>query len=300
MENFEGKIIEITKLNYYIKTSGSIIKAVLKGSLFKDIKKIYVGDNVIFKKDSSLFVITKVLPRKNENIRPPVSNIDQMLVVISIKNPIPDMLSLDKQIILCMQKNIIPIICINKIDLIDKDSKKVFENIRKTYEDIGIKVIGISTKTRENIEKLSEILYGKTTALSGNSGVGKSSITKILLKEKDEIDVGELTNNFKGKHTTKHVKIYSIDDIGSDTYILDTPGFSSFEINNISYKQLKEYYPEFNSINCTYLDCNHVNEEEKLCKVKQKLTNNLIDRTRYDRYVYLFNKLKEIDDRKYK
>lgn len=140
-------------------------------------------------------------------------------------------------------------------------------------------------------------MRGKISAFSGNSGVGKSSISKVIIG-KDNIVVGEIGDKTKkGKHTTKHVRLYNID---KDTYILDTPGFSSFELYDMSYKDLKKYYTEFLEYPCEYDDCNHVNEKEDVCSIKKNVELGNIDKPRYERYVYIYEKLKEKEDRKYK
>jgi ribosome biogenesis GTPase len=146
---------------------------------------------------------------------------------------------------------------------------------------------------------LKEVLKEKNSAFSGNSGVGKSSLTKTIIPnidEKIEVNtIGEKSN--RGRHTTKYVKLYSLD---KDTYLLDTPGFSSFELFDISYKDLKKYYSEFNKFRCDYEDCNHIKEDKSVCEIKRKVEEGVIDSLRYERYVYIFNKLKEQEDRKYK
>ena len=148
------------------------------------------------------------------------------------------------------------------------------------------------------IEVLTKELKNKISAFSGNSGVGKSSIINNIFKDEYKTastsETSKKTN--KGRHTTKYVKIYEKDNM----YILDTPGFSSFELYDIEYKSLKELYPEFKEYDCDYLDCNHVNEDISVCSIKKAVENKKIDKSRYNRYVELFKKLKEIDDKKYK
>ena len=267
----------------------------IKGNIKKK-SSVLVGDFVEFIKSYDKYLITNIIKRKNEIIRPPVSNIDTMVIVISVCNPEPDYILLDKELVLCFSKNIEPIICINKIDL-NNENKEVEEYINKTYSKLGIKVISTSVKENIGIDKLKKIINGKTSAFSGNSGVGKSSITKNIIKL-DEIAIGDLGDKTKkGKHTTKHVKLYNID---KETYILDTPGFSSYELYDISYKKLKDFYPEFNEYRCDYDDCTHVKEDENVCNIKKNRNSGNIDKGRYERYVYIYQKLKEKEDRKYK
>lgn len=295
----EENIYKVTKIlmdTYLLENKKEKISALASGNTKKR-GSIIVGDRVIVKKSYDKYVIDKVIDRKNYFIRPPVANIDQMVIVLAIKDPLPDYILLDKEIILCLSKNITPIICINKVDLIDKDNSDI-AYIKKVYENIGLKVVYTSTNDKKSIDELKELLHGKVSAFSGNSGVGKSSITKMIIGDKKDIEIGSLgqkTN--KGKHTTKHVELYTICD---DTYILDTPGFSSYELYDVEHKKLKNYYTEFNKCHCDFEDCAHVIESSKVCDVKRKVEEGTIDKDRYDRYVYIYTKLKEQYDRRYK
>ena len=293
MEN-KARIVNILLDKYVLETkNGECIEAIIRKNAKKG-KSILVGDNVVYEKIDKDFVISKILDRKNELIRPPVANIDNLVIVVSIANPSPDYILLDKEIALCKAKNITPIICVNKIDL---DDNGEIEYIKNVYSKLGIKVIYTSAMEGVGIDELKDILKGKVSAFSGNSGVGKSSISKTIIGEENIIvgDISEKSN--KGKHTTKHVKLYKIEE---DTYILDTPGFSSFELYDIPYKELKKYYTDFLEYHCDYDDCNHVNEKADVCAIKTNVELENIDKARYERYVYIFEKLKEKEDRKYK
>lgn len=294
-ENFY-KVTKILMGTYFLENSKEKIVGVASGNTKKR-GNIIVGDRVKVKKAYDKYVIDKVTDRKNYFIRPPVANIDQMIIVISIKDPSPDYMLLDKEIILCLSKNIIPIICINKVDLINSDDKEI-EYIKNVYENIGLRVVYTSINDKESINLLKENLKGKESAFSGNSGVGKSSITKMIMGDREDIQIGEIgkkTN--RGKHTTKHVELYTIND---DTYILDTPGFSSYELYDVEHKELKNYYIEFEKCHCDFEDCSHVIEDSKVCDVKRKVEEGIIDKDRYERYVYIYTKLKEQYDRRYK
>ena len=260
---------------------------------------ILVGDLVEVKKSYDRYMIEEILDRKNYLIRPPVANIDNLVIVLSLANPKPDFFLLDKQIVLCMSKNITPIIVINKVDLnLTDKTRKDISYLRNVYMKLGIKLVEVSSKDGTGINKLKEALKNKISAFSGNSGVGKSSIINAIFKDKIDkaivSDVAIRTN--RGKHTTKHVRIYK----NGEMYILDTPGFSSYELYDIDYKNLKDFYPDFKEFECEYLDCNHINEKEDVCKVKEALKKDLIDKDRYERYTQLFNKLKEQYDKKYR
>lgn len=296
MEENIYKVTRILMSTYLVENGKEKIQAIPSGNTKKR-GNIIVGDRVIVKKSYDKYVIDKVMDRKNYFIRPPVANIDQMIIVLAIKDPAPDYMLLDKEIILCLSKNIIPIICINKVDLVGNNDKEI-EYIKNVYENIGLKVVYTSINDKNSIDELKELLKGKVSAFSGNSGVGKSSITKMILGDKKDIEIGEIgqkTN--RGKHTTKHVELYTICD---DTYILDTPGFSSYELYDVEYRELKNYYSEFEKCHCDFEDCAHVIEDSKVCDVKRKVEEGIIDKDRYERYVYIYNKLKEQYDRRYK
>ena len=271
-------------------------ECVIKGNI-KSKSNIIVGDVVVFEKQYDKYVILSVNERKNFFIRPPVANIDILVICMSLSTPSPDYLLLDKELIFCYNKNIKPVICLNKIDRIKNDNslKKEIDYINKVYGSLGIDIVYTSAKEETGIEELKEILKGKMSAFSGNSGVGKSSLSSILVGDKN-IEVGEISDkNKKGKNTTKAVNLYEIE---KDTYVLDTPGFSSYELFDIEYKKLKKYYFDFLKYRCKYEDCNHVYEDE--CEIKKQVEEGRIDKDRYERYKYLYLELLEKDKRKYK
>ena len=188
---------------------------------------------------------------------------------------------------------------LNKVDLnVTEDTKRDLKYIKKVYGNLGVEIIEVSAKENTGIDRLTKELKNKISAFSGNSGVGKSSIINSIFKDKYKMASTSETSKKtkKGRHTTKYVKIYEKDDM----YILDTPGFSSFELYDIEYKNLKNLYPDFKEYDCDYLDCNHVNEDISVCSIKKAVEKGKIDKGRYNRYVELFKKLKEIDDKKYK
>lgn len=290
------KVTKILMNAYILESKYNRITAVASGNIKKK-GNIMVGDLVKAKESYDKYVIDEVIDRKNYFIRPPVANIDQMIIVISIKNPVPDYMLLDKEIILCLSKNIAPIICVNKIDLLEENDIEL-EYIKKVYGSLGLKIVYTSINDLSSIDSLKELLSGKVSAFSGNSGVGKSSITKMIIGEEKTIEVGDIGKKTgRGKHTTKYVELYTI---SKDTYILDTPGFSSYELYGITHKELKNYYNEFNKCKCDFEDCAHVVENSSVCDVKSKVENGIIDKDRYERYVYIYTKLKEQYDRRYK
>lgn len=257
-----------------------------RGNLKKGESFLYVGDFVEI--DFEKKVITKLLERKNILIRPYVSNIDEIYIVIS-KFPEPDLLLIDKQIIIANKENIKVKIIINKMDLDGSDI--LFEKIKNQYENI-CSIIGVSTNTNFGIENLKNISKNKLIALSGQSGVGKSSIIKALSNK--EVQIGDISKkNKKGRNTTRIIEIFEIDSIK----IIDTCGFSSFEIENIKKRELFKYYKDFNSSSkfCYFNNCTHINETD--CNVKKDLKNGKINKDRYLRYLQIYN---SINDKEYK
>lgn len=292
-----ARVKEIVLNEYVLENieDNSEFKASLRGNI-KRKNGILVGDLVEVEVSYDRYMIKKILPRKNSLIRPPVANIDNLVIVVSLSTPSPDLFLLDKQIVLAKFKDILPIIVINKIDLNISDiTNKDLSCIKNVYGNLGFQIIEVSAKNNIGIDVLKEKLHNKISAFSGNSGVGKSSIiNKIFGTNSLTFEVAKKTN--RGRHTTKHVKIYKNEDM----YVLDTPGFSSYELYDIEYKELKNYYPDFLECKCDYLDCSHVFENEKVCGVKKAINDGRIDKNRYDRYVELFKKLKDEYDRKYK
>ena len=292
-----ARVKEIVLNEYVLENieDNSEFKASLRGNI-KRKNGILVGDLVEVEVSYDRYMIKKILPRKNSLIRPPVANIDNLVIVVSLSTPSPDFFLLDKQIVLAKFKDILPIIVINKIDLNISDiTNKDLSYIKNIYGNLGFQIIEVSAKNNIGIDVLKEKLHNKISAFSGNSGVGKSSIiNKIFGTNSLTFEVAKKTN--RGRHTTKHVKIYKNEDM----YVLDTPGFSSYELYDIECKELKNYYPDFLECKCDYLDCSHVFENEKVCGVKKAINDDRIDKNRYDRYVELFKKLKDEYDRKYK
>lgn len=292
-----ARVKEIVLNEYVLENieDNSEFKASLRGNI-KRRNGILVGDLVEVEVSYDRYMIKKILPRKNSLIRPPVANIDNLVIVVSLSTPSLDFFLLDKQIVLAKFKDILPIIVINKIDLNISDiTNKDLSYIKNVYGNLGFQIIEVSAKNNIGIDVLKEKLHNKISAFSGNSGVGKSSIiNKIFGTNSLTFEVAKKTN--RGRHTTKHVKIYKNEDM----YVLDTPGFSSYELYDIEYKELKNYYPDFLECKCDYLDCSHVFENEKVCGVKKAINDGRIDKNRYDRYVELFKKLKDEYDRKYK
>ena len=296
----QGLIVENISNLYKIKVQNKIYEANARGKFKKEEITPVVGDKVeiqILDEENKKAVIEKIEPRTTYIKRPKMSNITQLILVVSSKNPKPDLLLLDKQLAFAEYLEIKPIIVLNKTDL---DKKKEFEKIKEIYQIIGYTVIETIAKEQENnlsgIQELKKYLKGNINAFSGNSGVGKSTLINAIFKDTITQE-GEISQrNKKGKNTTTSTKLYEIDE---NTYIADTPGFSTFDISEIEYKELDKYFKEFKPLvaNCEFVGCTHIKEEN--CGIKNALQQGKIDSSRYDRFCKIYEELKEKDKYKY-
>ena len=286
----QGLIIENISNLYKIKTEKGIYEANARGKFKKEEITPVVGDKVeiqILDEENKKAVIEEIQQRTTYIKRPKMSNITQLVLVVSSKNPKPDLLLLDKQLAFAEYLGIKSIIVLNKTDL---DKKRDFEKIKTVYENIGYKVIKTVAKGKEGIEDLEEELKGNINAFSGNSGVGKSTLINAIFKDTITQE-GEISQrNKKGKNTTTSTVIYEID---KNTYIADTPGFSTFDISEIEYRELDKYFKEFKPLleNCEFVGCTHI--KEKKCGIKQALEQGKVDIGRYERFCKIYEELKE-------
>ena len=292
----QGIIIENKSNLYKIKAENQIYEATPRGKLKKEEIAPVVGDRVeiqILNEEDKKAVIEKINERDNYVKRPKMSNLTQIVLVVSSKDPKPDLLLLDKQLAFAEFLKIKPIILLNKIDL---DKKNEFEEIEKIYKKIGYTVIKTQAKKLIGIEQLKEQLKNNINAFSGNSGVGKSTLINAIF-QKELTEEGEISKkNKKGKNTTTSVKLYEIDE---NTYLADTPGFSTFDITEIKYQDLELYFKEFVPYikDCEFIGCTHIKEEN--CGIKEAINKNFIDKGRYERYCKIYEELKEKDKYKY-
>ena len=268
-----GRIIKIVSNDYTVKCEDGNTYICKARGVFRN-KKItpLVGDFVKITKEKNL--IEEIMKRKNKLIRPPVSNIDIALVVTSAKEPDFSPNLLDKMIDIIEFNNIMPVICISKYDLLD--NTKEMDEIIAYYKKIGYKVF-INTQ----IEDIKKIFKDNVTILTGQTGVGKSSLINKLEKSMD-LKTGEISKALgRGKHTTRHTELFEL----FDGYVADTPGFSSLNFIGMNKEDIRDNFIEFNEYKdkCKYRDCMHVNEDD--CEIKRRVSNNEILKSRYDNYV---------------
>lgn len=292
-------LLDRYKLN--ILNSDEEALAISRGNVKKK-DYIKVGDIVKVENIENEFVITDVEKRKNDYIRPPVSNIDYMFIVIAAGSPKPDFLLLDKQIITAEYSNSVPIIVVNKTDLENAD--EISSYVLNTYTKLGYTVILTNTKNDKlvNENDFRNIPQGSLCAFSGNSGVGKSSIISKIKENIASLEINSISEKTgRGRHTTKAVSTYTVlNNDNKEIYFLDTPGFSNYDIFNISSKELKNYFHEFNEFTCEYLDCNHINEDLSCCSIKKNVQSGNIDSLRYEHYVKIYQELLNKEKKLYK
>lgn len=284
-----GKIIKGIAGFYYVHTPSGLLECKAKGIFRKEGIKPLVGDmvEVEFTDTENLSGnITDILPRQNMLIRPAAANIDQALVIFAIVKPNPNYNLLDRFLI-TMEKQEIPcIICFNKEDIATDQEK---EELIKAYSGCGYKVLFVSGKNGQGIEEIKQLLRGKTTVVAGPSGVGKSTIINVLCPQA-HMETGEISRKIeRGKHTTRHAELFAVSE---DTYICDTPGFTSLSLGEMEKEELQSFYPEFLQYEkeCRFYGCAHISEP--VCGVRNALLEGKISKVRYDNYVLLYEELK--------
>ena len=292
-----GKILKGIAGFYYIETSDEkIYECKAKGIFRKDNIKPLVGDDAvidIIDEEKRLGNITGILPRKSGLLRPPVANVDQAVILFAIVKPNPSFNLLDRFLIMMRGQNLPVIICFNKQDIATKEEQ---EELTKAYEKCGYKVLFISVKEEKGLDALKELLKGKTTALAGPSGVGKSSRLNKLVPDAD-MQIGELSKKIeRGKNTTRHSELFFVKELSDgdsfNTFVIDTPGFTSLELRDVTKDNLMEYYPEFEEYepDCRFGGCSHIAEPD--CGVKKALEEGKISKVRYENYKVLYEELK--------
>ena len=287
----QGKIIKGIAGFYYIYAEdGNIYECKAKGIFRKDNFKPLVGDNVeitVLNEEEKEGSVTSILPRRNSLIRPAVANVDQAFLIFAMENPKPNFLLLDRFLIMMKQQEIPAVICFNKKEVGEKEEMETLYDI---YTGCGYRVVLSSTYEGEGMDEIHEILKGKTTVVAGPSGVGKSSITNCMQGEV-QMETGEISKKLKrGKHTTRHSQVIPVE---KNTFLVDTPGFSSLYLTDMKEEELRDYFPEFVMYEpqCRFQGCMHIHEPG--CAVKKALSEGKISQQRYDNYLALYEELKE-------
>lgn len=283
-----GTIIKGIGGFYYVRTADSTIECHARGKFRKNELSPIVGDKVTLSlnPDGTGHVV-EIHPRKNFLIRPGVANVDVLVLVSAAKSPLPDLFLLDKLLVIAESKGIDAVICLNKTDLADSQE---IEDFMSVYKKASYPCICASAKTGEGVDDIQAAIKGKTVAFAGLSGVGKSSLLKRITGV--NLQTGDVSRIQRGKHTTRHVELIE----AAQGLVFDTPGFSRLEADELRAGDLWQYFPEIAALHgsCKFRTCNHIGE--KGCSVKEAVDGGSIAKSRYENYITLFNKLKEIKD----
>lgn len=285
----QGKIIKGIAGFYYVHVETSGIYECKAKGVFRNRKvKPLVGDNVeidIIDDNGMKGNIVDILPRNNELIRPAAANIDQAMVIFAVKTPEPNFNLLDRFLLMMDYQHIPTVIVFNKTDLADKEE---IDRLKDIYSKCGCETLFISTFNDNDVNKVLECLKGKTTVLAGPSGVGKSSLTNLILPE-NVSETGDVSRIGRGRHTTRHSEIFPV---MQETYICDTPGFTSLVLPEFEKEDLRFYFAELLELEgkCRFNGCMHVNEPD--CAVKAAVESGAINKRRYQSYLEIFEELK--------
>ncbi len=285
-----GKIIKGIAGFYYIHTGEQgVFECKAKGAFRNKKMKPLVGDNVeitVLDSEKKIGNVISVEKRKNQLIRPAVANVDQAIVIFSCAKPQPNLKLLDRFLVSMEQYNVETIICFNKCDLVTEEE---MERLKSIYES-SYQVLFTSVKDSVGIELLKEQLKGKTSVLAGPSGVGKSSTINCIIPEAN-METGQISQKIeRGKHTTRHSELFRL---AKDTYIMDTPGFTSLYVTDMEKEQLRFYFPEFSEYEgkCRFQGCVHVHEPS--CKVKEAVETGKLSKERYENYQSFYGEIKD-------
>lgn len=289
-EKRTGRIIRSLSGFYEVRTEEGTVTCRARGSLRRNHQTPLTGDMVQISIERGKGMVEKILPRRNSFVRPAVANIDALVVFAANVNPVTEPFLIDRVAAIAGDQSVPVYICVNKCDL-----DPALDLVR-IYTKAGFPVIRASAGTGEGVEALRELIRGKLTAFTGNSGVGKSSILNRLCPELN-LPTGEVSEKLgRGRHTTRHVELYSL---GEDTYVMDTPGFSSFDTDQMDVilkENLQYAFPDFGLYvgSCQFHDCTH--RREPGCAVSAALTAGKIEPTRYDSYLRLYEKAAQIKE----
>lgn len=285
----QGKIVKGIAGFYYVHTASGLFECKAKGVFRKEQKKPLVGDlieMVPVDEEKMTGNITDILPRKNTLIRPASANVDQALVIFAIVKPNPNYNLLDRFLITMEEQSLPCLICFNKQDIATEEEK---QELIEAYGKSGYEVLFVSGKLQEGIDTIREKLQGKTTVVAGPSGVGKSTIINALYPQAN-METGEISRKIeRGKHTTRHAELFTLSE---DTFIFDTPGFTSLSLGEMEKEELQGFYPEFTPYEkyCKFTGCSHISEP--VCGVKDALERGDISWVRYENYKMLYEEIK--------
>lgn len=285
------RIIKAISGFYYVQTEDGVVECKARGRFRRQEQSPLVGDFVrITKQANGKGVLEELLPRKNAFIRPAIANIDQLIVLASCAIPVTEPFLIDRVLAIAQLQNVPSVVCVNKDDLAPA------QPLAEIYKKAGIPVLVTSAASGEGIGELQELLAGKLSCLTGNSGVGKSSLLNRVCPAL-QLPVGEVSEKLgRGRHTTRHIELYAL---GADTFVADTPGFSAFDTERMELvhkERLQDAFPEFAPYlgHCQFPDCAH--RKEPGCAVRKALVEGKIGQTRYDSYERLYEMASQIKE----
>ena len=285
-----GRILRSLSGFYDVQTAEKLVTCKARGIFRKTGESPLTGDIVEISVEKGRGMIEKILPRKNSFVRPAVSNIDALVIFAANVNPVTEPFLIDRVAAIAGDQEVPVILCVNKCDL------DPAVDLTRIYRNAGFTVICASAETGEGVEELRQLIRGKLTAFTGNSGVGKSSILNRLCPEL-KLPVGEVSEKLgRGRHTTRHVQLY---ELGEGTYVADTPGFSSFDTDQMEVilkENLQYAFPDFGAYigKCQFHDCSH--RKEPGCAVTAALAEGKLEASRYDSYLRLYEKASQIKE----
>ena len=288
MDKQTGRIIRSLSGFYDVQTASGVVTCRGRGTLRRAGESPLTGDLVEISVEKGKGMVEKLLPRKNRFVRPAVANVDALVVFVANVNPVTEPFLIDRVAAIAGDQEVPVYICVNKCDL------DPAVDLVRIYQNAGFPVIRASAQTGEGVEQLRKLLKGKLTAFTGNTGVGKSSMLNALCPELS-LATGEVSEKLgRGRHTTRHVQLYCLDD---STYVADTPGFSSFDTEQMDVllkENLQYTFPDFAPYlgQCQFHDCSH--RAEPGCRVRQAVEQGQIEKTRFESYLRLYEKAEQV------